>query len=63
MKAFLLKLWNGEPVYLFGFINVVFVALSIQYQWAAVVALVTVPLSSWAVRNQVESPGENMFGS
>jgi len=57
MKEFIVKLWTGEPIIVFGFINTVLVALSLQYEWARIGALVTVPLLAWAGRQKVAPVG------
>ncbi len=47
------RLWYGEPVFVLAFINTGMVALALEYRWAAVAALVTVPLSAFVARSQV----------
>ncbi len=47
------RLWYGEPVFILGAINTAVVALAIQYEWARVTALVTVPLAAFVARSQV----------
>lgn len=47
------RLWYGEPVFVLAFVNTAVVALALQYEWARVAALVTVPLSGFVARSQV----------
>lgn len=54
MIQLLKRLWYGEPVIVLGFVNTIVVALGVRYEWAAIAALVTVPLLAWAARTQVE---------
>ena len=58
MKAFVVRLWSGEPVFVLGAINTAIVALGIQYEWARVAALVTVPMAAFVARSQVSPNGE-----
>ena len=51
------RLWYGEPVFVLGAFNTVIVALGVQFEWARVAALVTVPLSTFVARNQVSPNG------
>ncbi len=52
------RLWSGEPVYVLGAVNTAVVALALQYEWARVAALVTVPLAAFVARSQVSPNGE-----
>lgn len=60
MKEFIKNMWDGEPVYLFGAINVTAAALATvyQYQWLSAVVLITVGLSAFVTRKQV-SPSDD----
>lgn len=51
------RLWYGEPVFLLGAVNTAVVALGVQYEWARVAALVTVPLAAFVARSQVSPNG------
>lgn len=51
------RLWSGEPVFVMGALNLIVVALAIQYEWARIAALVTVPLSTFVARSQVSPNG------
>ena len=51
------RLWYGEPVFVLGAINTAVVALALQYEWARIAALVTVPLSAFVARSQVSPNG------
>ncbi len=57
MKAFVVRLWSGEPIVALGAINTVVVALAVQFEWARIAALVTVPLSTFVARSQVSPNG------
>ncbi len=57
MKTFVTRLWSGEPVFVLGAINTAIVALGIQYEWARVAALVTVPMAAFVARSQVSPNG------
>lgn len=56
MVKFIKRMVFGEPVYFFGVINTVVVALALQWEWAGVAALVTVPLSAFVTRNELTKP-------
>lgn len=56
MVNFVKRLIFGEPVYFFGAINTVIVALALSYEWAAITALVTVPLTAFVQRNTLTEP-------
>jgi len=64
MKKFLVRLWEGEPVYLFGFINTVLVSIGAftGNQWVMGAAAVSTAAAAFVTRMQVTSAGENMFG-
>ena len=51
------RLWSGEPVFVLGAINTVVVALALQFEWARLAALVTVPLAAFVARSQVSPNG------
>ncbi len=51
------RLWNGEPVFVLGAINTGVVALAVQYEWARLAALVTVPMAAFVARSQVSPNG------
>jgi len=51
------RLWSGEPVFVMGALNLIVVALAVQYEWARIAALVTVPLSTFVARSQVSPNG------
>ena len=51
------RLWSGEPVFVLGAFNLIVVALAVQYEWARIAALVTVPLSTFVARSQVSPNG------
>lgn len=51
------RLWSGEPVFVMGALNLIVVALAVQYEWARIAALVTVPLSTFMARSQVSPNG------
>ncbi len=51
------RLWTGEPVFVLGAINTAVVALALQYEWARIAALVTVPLAAFVARSQVSPNG------
>ncbi len=57
MTKLMKRLWYGEPVFVLGAINTAVVALAIQYEWARIAALVTVPLSTFVARSQVSPNG------
>lgn len=57
MGKLLKRLWSGEPVYVLGAVNTAVVALALQYEWARVAALVTVPLAAFVARSQVSPNG------
>ncbi len=57
MKAFIVRLWTGEPVFVLGALNLIVVALAVQYEWARIAALVTVPLAAFVARSQVSPNG------
>ena len=57
MKTFVARLWTGEPVFVLGAINTAIVALALQYEWARVAALVTVPMAAFVARSQVSPNG------
>ena len=61
MKAFLLKLWNGEPVFVFGILNVSMVAVN-EYggmpDWFGAVTLAVVAVSTYLARGQVSPASE-----
>lgn len=51
------RLWYGEPVFVLGAINTVVIALGVQFEWARLAALVTVPLAAFVARSQVSPNG------
>jgi len=57
MKTFVVRLWTGEPIFVLGVFNTVIVALAVQFEWARIAALVTVPLSTFVARSQVTPNG------
>ena len=57
MTALMKRLWYGEPVFVLGAINTVVIALGVQFEWARIAALVTVPLSTFVARSQVSPNG------
>ena len=57
MKKFLVRLWTGEPVFVLGAFNTAIVALAVQFEWARMAALVTVPLAVFVARSQVSPNG------
>jgi uncharacterized membrane protein YkvI len=56
MKAFLLNLWNGEPVFVFGIVSVAAVAVN-EYgglpEWFGAVTLAVVAINTFLQRNKV----------
>jgi hypothetical protein len=56
MIEFIKRIIFGEPVYFFGAINTVFVALALSYEWAAIASVVTVPLTAFVTRNALTKP-------
>ncbi len=57
MMTLMKRLWSGEPVFVLGAINTAIVALALQYGWARVAALVTVPMAAFVARSQVSPNG------
>ena len=51
------RLWYGEPVFVLGAFNTALVALAVQFEWARLAALVTVPLAAFVARSQVSPNG------
>ena len=51
------RLWYGEPVFVLGAVNTVVIALGVQFEWARLAALVTVPLAAFVARSQVSPNG------
>lgn len=51
------RLWYGEPVFVLGAFNTVVIALGVQFEWARLAALVTVPLAAFVARSQVSPNG------
>ncbi len=51
------RLWSGEPVFVLGAFNTVVIALGVQFEWARLAALVTVPLAAFVARSQVSPNG------
>lgn len=61
MKEFLLKLWNGEPVFVFGLLNTILVAvlavLDSPPQWYGIATTVVVATSTYLARSKVSPSG------
>lgn len=57
MTKLMKRLWYGEPVFVLGAINTAVVALALQYEWARIAALVTVPMAAFVARSQVSPNG------
>ena len=61
MRDFLVRLWTGEPVFVFGFINTILVVAS-QFAgapaWLGWAGAISVAASTFIARNQVESKGD-----
>ncbi len=57
MKEFVLRLWNGEPAFVFGILNVALVAALAAWdsapQWFGILAVVVVAINAFLVRAQV----------
>ena len=57
MGKLIKRLWYGEPVFVLGAFNTVVIALGVQFEWARLAALVTVPLAAFVARSQVSPNG------
>ncbi len=53
------RLWYGEPDFVLGAFNTVVIALGVQFEWARLAALVTVPLSAFVTQKRVSPVSPN----
>ncbi len=57
MKEFVAKLWNGEPAFVFGILNVGLVAALAAWdtapQWFGILVVVVIAINAALVRQQV----------
>lgn len=61
MKTFLIRLWTGEPIFVFGLISTILVVASQMAgapDWLGWIAALWVAASTFVARNEVTSKGE-----
>lgn len=65
MKKLVKRIWEGEPVFVFGLINVGMVAAQASWEmapsWFGTATVVVVALNTFLARDQVESRGDALL--